>query len=340
LGTIAKNMNPKISVIIPVYNTEKYLSKCLDSIISQSFPDFECILVDDYSQDNSPRICDEYKKKDSRIIVIHKPKTEGASYARRTGIQAANAEYIQFIDSDDWIDSTMLETMYQNNINNDYSMVVCDFIKETENPDITIYEKQYIPVNSKEILIKNIFSSNYIHAVLWNKLIKKKLFDYIDWPSGSNATDRGVVIQLVYYIQDLALIKCVDVPLYHWVHNPVSSNNCPDEELQIKRIKTTYNNHLKLINFLREKYKDKMTIFEPELSTFTNWTKHVTMINKKTRSTKIFKEMYPRSNKHFFNSHFKLPFYHKLALFLASKNIIIQYYIYDFIQRIKNDRHI
>lgn len=93
---------PKVSVIVPVYNTEKYLPRCINSILDQTFTDFELILVDDGSTDNSGKICDEYSKKDSRIVVIHK-ENGGASSARNTGIDIAKGEWISFVDSDDWV---------------------------------------------------------------------------------------------------------------------------------------------------------------------------------------------------------------------------------------------
>lgn len=102
---------PEISVIVPVYNTEKYLDRCIRSIINQTFSDFELILVDDGSKDNSGFVCDEWEKKDSRIKVIHQ-KNAGAGAARNAGLRVAKGEYIGFVDSDDWIEPQMYEVMY------------------------------------------------------------------------------------------------------------------------------------------------------------------------------------------------------------------------------------
>lgn len=103
-------MNPLISVIVPVYNVERYLNQCIDSILAQTYKDFELILVDDGSKDKSGEICDEYVKKDSRIRVFHK-KNGGVSSARNYGIDNAQGTYICFVDSDDWVDETYLEDM-------------------------------------------------------------------------------------------------------------------------------------------------------------------------------------------------------------------------------------
>lgn len=100
---------PKVSIIIPIYNTEKYLRKCLDSIVTQTFADFEAILVDDGSTDSSGIICDEYATNDSRFVVLHK-QNEGVSSARNKGIELAKGEWITFVDCDDWIDSHFLES--------------------------------------------------------------------------------------------------------------------------------------------------------------------------------------------------------------------------------------
>ena len=103
-------MSSKISVIVPIYKTEKFLSKCIDSIINQTYKNLEIILVDDGSPDNCPKICDEYAQKDNRVRVIHK-ENGGLSSARNAGIEIATGDFIAFVDSDDWIDSEMYESL-------------------------------------------------------------------------------------------------------------------------------------------------------------------------------------------------------------------------------------
>lgn len=114
---------PTISIIVPVYNTEKYLRRCLDSIVAQTFKDYECIIVDDGSTDDSAAICDEYEKKDSRFKVLHK-KNEGVSTARNVGIEYAEGEFITFVDSDDYLSSVYLRDLYDNK---EYNYVVGSF---------------------------------------------------------------------------------------------------------------------------------------------------------------------------------------------------------------------
>ena len=103
----------EISVIVPIYRIEKYLPECIDSLLDQSFLNFELILVDDGSPDNCPKICDDYSKKDTRIKVIHK-ENGGLLSARKAGLKAAKGNYIAYVDGDDWVDKFYLDTMFNN----------------------------------------------------------------------------------------------------------------------------------------------------------------------------------------------------------------------------------
>ena len=124
-----------VSIIVPVYNTGSYLHKCIKSILSQTLESFELILVNDGSVDESGQICDEYARQDARIKVIHK-KNEGVSIARNTGISVAQGEYIGFIDSDDWIEPDMYETLYKLAVSNECDVVMCDVVtKYDSKPD-------------------------------------------------------------------------------------------------------------------------------------------------------------------------------------------------------------
>ena len=130
---------PKISVIVPVYKVEKYLNKCVDSIVNQTFTDIEIILVDDGSPDNSGKMCDDWSQKDRRIRVIHK-ENGGLSDARNRGIQESSGEYIIFIDSDDFIEPKMLEVLYNLATDHDADVAIsglCDCYKSGKFPRCT-----------------------------------------------------------------------------------------------------------------------------------------------------------------------------------------------------------
>ena len=115
--------SPKISIIVPVYNVEKYIRRCLDSIAAQTFTDWECICVDDGTPDASGKICNEYAQKDSRFVVIHK-ENGGVSSARNAGLNVAKGEYVTFCDSDDWVEKEMLEVLYNTALETDADVVM------------------------------------------------------------------------------------------------------------------------------------------------------------------------------------------------------------------------
>ena len=131
------NKNVKISIIVPVYKVEKYLDKCVNSIVGQTYKNLEIILVDDGSPDNCPAMCDEWAQKDSRIKVIHK-KNGGLSSARNAGLDACTGDYIGFVDSDDWIEPDMYEYLLNIGMKNNADVSRCEFVIEAENSDITV----------------------------------------------------------------------------------------------------------------------------------------------------------------------------------------------------------
>ena len=158
-----------ISVIVPIYNTEKYLSKCLDSILAQTYTNWEAILVDDGSPDNCGKICDVYAAKDKRFKVIHQ-KNGGVSVARQTGLDNATGDYIIHCDPDDWIEPTMLDEMLKCAISNNADMVICDFISHLNG--IKEYHTQNFKKDITAKELQNKIINQEIHGSCWNKLIK------------------------------------------------------------------------------------------------------------------------------------------------------------------------
>lgn len=168
---------PKISVIVPVYKAEQYLKRCVDSILNQTFTDFELILVDDGSPDQSGTICNEYAFKDKRVKVIHK-ENGGVSSARQVGLDAAQGDYVIHADPDDWVEPQMLNDLYGKAMEDKADMVYCDFYYDYNNGKCEYVQQQ---INEEETLnadtlIKNILEGK-IHGSCWNKLIRKKVID-------------------------------------------------------------------------------------------------------------------------------------------------------------------
>lgn len=183
-------MNPLISVIVPIYNVEKYLSKCIDSIINQTYKNLEIILVDDGSPDNCPKICDEYEKKDSRIKVIHK-ENGGLSDARNAGMKIAKGEYISFIDSDDFISENFINILYRNLSVSKCDIAECDIVKfvEDENPVEQLSDKKPLVVDTEKGL-SMLIAENEFHQYVTNKLYKSELIKGIYFEKGKLHEDE------------------------------------------------------------------------------------------------------------------------------------------------------
>lgn len=169
-------MEDLVSLIVPVYNVEKYLPKCIESMINQSYKNIEILLINDDSKDNSGIICDEFAKSDSRVRVIHK-RNEGVSIARNTGLKIAKGKYIGFIDSDDYISYNMIEILLNNMKKYNAEISICGYrifddnigtIKVSDNEKIT-------KLLSREKVLNLIFKTNKINGFLWNKLFSAKI---------------------------------------------------------------------------------------------------------------------------------------------------------------------
>ena len=208
---------PTISVIVPVYKVEPYLRRCVDSILGQTFTDFELILVDDGSPDNCPAICDEYAVKDSRVHVIHQ-ENGGLSAARNAGIDASSGEYLMFIDSDDFISKIMLETLYLRIKTTKTKMAVCGIYCIDEHGQDT-GESACCPI-SYEVISANEFLKRLYELHGWfyvpacNKLYHKSLFSGISFPTGMLHEDEFVIADLVFAAD---IIACVPDKLYYYV---------------------------------------------------------------------------------------------------------------------------
>lgn len=185
-----------ISIIIPVYNVEKYLGKCIESIINQTYNNLEIILVNDGSKDGSKDICEAYKKKDKRIIVVNK-ENGGLSDARNSGIKIAKGKYIGFVDSDDYIDKDMYKVLYNDIVSNEADIAICNYKKIYENDLINVEDKfNNTEIYNKVDAIRLLITGEKINDYAWNKLYKKELFENIKYPVGKNMEDMGTTYKL------------------------------------------------------------------------------------------------------------------------------------------------
>ncbi len=223
-----------ISIIIPIYNVEKYLEECLDSVISQSYKNLEIILVNDRSPDKSGEIADQYSKKDARIKVIHKKVNEGLNYARRDGFKRSKGEYITFLDSDDLLHERGIETYIQTLLKSNADVAVASFFDFSDNisditkPEISTEDGEEIRLlNSKDEIIRYALlgtpdfpDANYMTAC--GKLYARELIENIDWSESNfrSYEDNFWTPQVLMRADRVALIAS---KLYFYRHSKGSA---------------------------------------------------------------------------------------------------------------------
>ena len=271
-------MQPKVSVIIPVYNVEKYLRECLDSVINQTLKDIEIICVNDGSTDNSLEILREYEKQDSRIKIIDK-KNEGAGAARNLGLKSAHGEYIIFFDSDDYMDITALEKLYQNITDTNADISICksyEFHDGEENKRVMDYA-----IKNQLIDNKSVFSPQEVNKYIfqfcigwpWDKLYRREfvLKNGLLFQNLHHSNDTRFVLLSLACANKISIIKdCLVNHRWHKTSLEKTRINCPD---------SYYHALISLMKNLKQKnlYKLYEQSFVNYCITFPLW--HITSIN-------------------------------------------------------------
>lgn len=236
----------KLSIVVPVYRVEQFLDKCVESILAQTFTDFELILVDDGSPDNCGEMCDKWASKDKRIKVVHKDNG-GLSDARNAGLDIAQGDYIGLVDSDDYIKSDMFEVLVGNLEKYSADISMCGYVDvyadgiRKDNADRRVYEwNQEEAIH--QILLGKLLS---VHAVV--KLYKRCLFEKVRYPKGKISEDAFVIMDILKQIQ-----KAVFTPYaaYYYVHRGNSINTSKFSEIDLTRIEA----HEKNYQFIKENF--------------------------------------------------------------------------------------
>ena len=209
-----------VSVIVPVYNVEEYLGRCVDSILNQTYRNLEVILVDDGAKDSSGGICDAYAKKDSRVRVIHK-ENGGLSSARNAGIDAASGEYLEFVDSDDWIEADAVESMLSLAVTNNVELVVggrYDVKAKTGEKKKGLCPPRTEVISAEE-MVGRMFRWDNCDSAAPDKLFHRRLFAQIRFPYGKVCEDVPIMYKIVLDADRVALLN---KPIYNYFHRPGS----------------------------------------------------------------------------------------------------------------------
>ncbi|WP_051200079.1 glycosyltransferase family 2 protein [Butyrivibrio sp. FCS006] len=219
---ISAKVNELVSVIVPVFNVEKFVGNCIDSILGQTYTNFELILIDDGSTDLSGVICDDYAKKDNRISVIHQ-KNKGLSETRNVGIRESKGAYIQFVDSDDWISKDALSSALRDIKKYDADIlcfralyVYADKIRHTKKVNYRV------KVLNREEALSVLYFPQLVDVITWNKFMKREVLEGIIYPKGRLYEDMYTTYKI---IANADRIVCVSDEYYYYRKNPESIGN-------------------------------------------------------------------------------------------------------------------
>lgn len=275
-----------ISIVIPVYKVEKYLEKCIESVLKQTYTNLQIILVDDGSPDNCGKICDEYAKRDSRIDVIHKVNG-GLSEARNVGISKAKGRYIGFVDSDDYIKENMYEILLNliKKYNADAS--ICNLYDVIEGKEYIRNKNNGIQEYSRLDILKEVLLDKNIQSYAWNKLYKKELFDEVKYPIGKKYEDIGTTF---YIFEKCNKIVVTSEPEYYYLKRSNSLVNNVTESTVFDYMELILQRYLYINDNIKElkQYNDYYLV--RTLLTANNDIKELKQIEEKTKQK--YNELY------------------------------------------------
>lgn len=280
-------MKPEITVNVAVYNSEDSLPICLESILNQTFINFELLIINDGSTDNSGRICDEFAAKDQRIRVIHQ-KNKGLSSVRNRSLEEAKGKFISFVDNDDTIAPSMLETLHRLITAHNADLSMCKYNTVNEN-----FELIKTPVESTEIEILNSYESikkTYEHKlagfVIFNKMFSKKIFENIQFPVGRDFQDAAVLYKLLHSAQKIVFTH---EALYNYSSHQKSTTSKLNQTVDNKRLQIN-SNYNELAEFIETHYPSLSDLISQEYYQSLR-TILVELMDKKEVNPEILKDL-------------------------------------------------
>lgn len=223
----------KISIIVPVYKVDKYLNRCVESIVNQTYKDLEIILIDDGSPDSCPVLCDEWAKRDNRIKVIHK-QNAGVSAARNAGIEIATGDYIGFVDSDDYIQPQMFEKLLKNITDNKSQLAVCGLFKDEL--QIKADNCQCAASDAALAMLFNIIDYPYFEGYVWNKLYDSEIIKVNNLRFDISLKMSEDTLFNFKYLQYADKVSILNSSEYHYVYRAMSVMNNKNLDNDFKMI--------------------------------------------------------------------------------------------------------
>lgn len=297
---------PAISVIVPVYNAEAFLSRCVDSLLSQTLANIEIILVDDGSTDSSKTLCEQYAVEDNRVRVVSQPN-RGVAMARQAGVDVASGIYSIHADPDDWVEHTMLEEMYAKAVEEDADMVICDFMVDFADRNYVASQK-IGKCEPNDCLTRMMYGK--IHGSLCNKLIRTDLYDRykIRFFDGINyCEDYLTCVQL--FIQG---VKIAYIPKAFYHYDQVLNNNSATRRYTKETLQTQLRFYGKLCEILNGRQKKALSHVISVIA-FDSYYNDIF-------SSTEFSSIFGKYRKDFLKSKFKLK--RRVALYLAALGLM------------------
>ncbi|MBR4624933.1 MAG: glycosyltransferase [Alphaproteobacteria bacterium] len=318
---------PKISIIVPVYKAEKYLRRCLDSIVAQTFTDWECILVDDGSPDNSGKICDEYAEKDKRFKVFHQ-ENAGVSAARQKGLNNCIGDFVIHTDPDDWIEKNMLEDMITHIRFSNCDLLIVDYYRDKHSESKISMQK---PTTDTSISLLHDILKGKLHGSCCNKMIRKNLIDKYNVKFIYGLSFCEDVMFWAQILQHPLKISYLDKAFYHYTILNNSLSTCATKNHIVQRIKFVES----LENII-----DKQE-FSEEITRRKLINKLVAFKTGFYSNDEIY-ALHPEINCLRFNIEFINPIDKLLVHLIVQKHIIMAHLLYRIVKilcRIKNAIH-
>lgn len=283
---------PLLSIIIPVFDAEKYLKRCINSIVAQTYSNMEIIMIDDGSKDQSGSICDEYAKKDDRCKVYH-TKNRGQAAARNYGLKNATGDYITFVDDDDWIDNSMYEKLISTSIAMGSKVTGCAVLKEYSNGS-TKNEFEGRPsgkITGKTCNLDILYQNKMAWGSMWNKIYSREMFiggGYI-FPEGKQLEDYFVITKIFNEEDNIFFLN---EPLYHYTVRPDSQSHKDFSEEKLSIIEMAS----KIQSYFTENSSDKEIVdaanyFQALMIIDTLWLCYQSTYSKKNRILADYKNM-------------------------------------------------
>lgn len=304
------NKHPKVSIIIPVYNVEQYITKCTESLLQQTYPNIEYIFINDASTDNCLKelksTTDKYPSRN--IIILDNKSNNGSSTTRNIGIETATGDYINFCDSDDWVESTAIEEMVATAISNNADVVATPFYTNTFKTENVLY------FPSSNIADLNSIPINFQHFSLCNKLIRASILqenNILSLPGIDCWEDLSITSRIFALTSSVVLLN---KPFYHYRKYEYHSLTSDSHERQL-------NDRLRYTEFLIKWFtENNLSTKYTKFLNHLKFTAKIKMLRTTPKQFRLWKRTYPESNKHIM-SYTDIPLHYRILFYLANKII-------------------